>query len=76
MDRPEDMVEHIMVELCPAWPKHRCVLIEAIGDGNLARPAPVETMEQGGPKVCEAVMLAKEVAGHEWINNTIHTIRK
>ena len=55
--------------MCPTWAEHRRVFQEAIGGGNLSRPALVEAMVRGGAKAweaitffCEAVMLAKEVA--------------
>ena len=67
VDRPEDTVEHT-VEVCPAWAEHRRVLTEAIGGGDLSRPALVQAMvrsERAWEAVtsfCEAVMLAKEEA--------------
>ena len=64
------------MEVCPTWAEHRRVLVEAIGGGDLSRPALVEAMVQGGPEArcglveaiksfCEAVLLAKEVAERE-----------
>ncbi|KAJ8716603.1 hypothetical protein PYW07_003230 [Mythimna separata] len=70
VDRPEDTVEHT-VEVCPAWAEHRCVLVEAIGGGDLSRWALVQAMvrsEEGWQAVasyCEAVMLVKEAADRE-----------
>ena len=43
-------MEHT-VELCPASAEHRRVLVEAISDGDLSRPALIEAMVQGGPEV-------------------------
>ena len=68
-DRPEDTVEHT-VQDCPAWAEHRRVLTAAIG-GDLSRPALVSAMLRGETEweavatFCEAVMLAKEMAGRE-----------
>uniref|UniRef100_A0A2H1VMF3 SFRICE_020784 n=1 Tax=Spodoptera frugiperda TaxID=7108 RepID=A0A2H1VMF3_SPOFR len=42
-DRPEDTVEHT-VAVCPAWAEHRQVLRDVVGDGDLSRPALVQTM--------------------------------
>ena len=67
-DGPEDTVEHT-VAVCPAWAEHRRVLVEAIGGGELSRPALVEAMVRSEGEwdavtsFCEAVMLEKEVAG-------------
>ena len=67
VDRPEDTVEHT-VEVCPAWAEHRRVLTEAIGGGDLSRPALVQAMVRSESaweavtSFCEAVMLAKEEA--------------
>ena len=65
-------MEHT-VEACPSWAEHRRYFIELNGGSNLSLPALVEAMVQGGPLVwevvesfCEAVLLAKEVADHEW----------
>ena len=62
-------MEHT-VEVCPAWAEHRRVLVEAIGSGGgLSRPALVQAMVRSEREweavasFCEAVMLAKEVAG-------------
>ena len=69
-DRPEDTVAHT-VEVCPAWAELRRVLVAAIGGGDLSRPALVQTMVRSEREweavtsFCEAVMLAKEVAGRE-----------
>ena len=67
-DGPEDTVEHT-VAVCPAWAEYRRVLVEAIGGGELSRPALVEAMVRSEGEwdavtsFCEAVMLEKEVAG-------------
>ena len=42
-DGPEDTVEHT-VAVSLAWAEHRRVLVEAIGGGELSRPALVEAM--------------------------------
>ena len=34
-------MEHTL-DVCPAWVDHRCILLEAIGGGDLLRPALVE----------------------------------
>ena len=67
-DGPEDTVEHT-VAVCPAWAEYRRVLVEAIGGGELSRPALVQAMIRSEGEweavtsFCEAVMLEKEVAG-------------
>ena len=55
--------------MCPTWAEHRRLLVEAIGGGDLSRPALVEAMVRGGPEVWQAVtsfydavILAKEEA--------------
>ena len=75
-------MEHT-VEVCPAWAEHRRVLVEAIGGGDLSRPALVEAMVRGGPEVweaitsfCEAVMLAKEVVERERLAIDSHLRRR
>ena len=57
VDRLEDTVE-----VCLAWAGHRRVFVEAIGDGDLSRPALVEAMVRGGPEVWEAVTSFCEVS--------------
>ena len=63
-------MEHT-VEVCPAWAEYRRVLEAAIGSGDLSRPALVQAMVRSETEwdavtsFCEAVMLAKEVAGRE-----------
>ena len=42
-------VEHT-VEVCPAWAEHRRVFREAIGGGDLSRPALVEAMVRGAQR--------------------------
>ncbi|PZC75630.1 hypothetical protein B5X24_HaOG205906 [Helicoverpa armigera] len=42
-DSPEDTVDHTVQE-CPAWEGHRWVLVEALGDGDLTRPALVQAI--------------------------------
>uniref|UniRef100_A0A2H1VNV0 SFRICE_024789 n=1 Tax=Spodoptera frugiperda TaxID=7108 RepID=A0A2H1VNV0_SPOFR len=55
--------------VCPAWAEHRRVLRDVVGDGDLSRPALVQTMVRSErdwdavSSFCEAVMLAKEEAG-------------
>ena len=51
----EDTVKHT-VEVCLAWAEHHRVIVEAIGGGDLSRPAQVEAMVRGGPEVWEAPM--------------------
>ena len=66
----EDTVVHI-VTVCPAWAEHRRVLVEAIGGGELSRPALLQAMvrsERGWEAVtsfCKAVVLEMEVAGRQ-----------
>lgn len=63
----EDTVDHT-VQVCPAWEGHRRVLVEAIGSGDLSRPALVQAMVRGEREwdavasFSEAVMLEKETA--------------
>ena len=59
----EDTVEHT-VEVCYAWAEHRRVLHEAIGGGNLSRPALVEAMVQGGAEAWEAKEASRERDRH------------
>ena len=66
-DRPKDTV------VCPAWAEHRRVLLEAIGSGDLSRPALVEAMVWGGgaeaweaiTSFYDAVMLGNQVAARQ-----------
>ena len=72
-------MEHT-VEVCLAWAEHRRVLVEAIGGGDLSRPALVQAMVRSEREweavtsFCEAVMLAKEEAGRvrEWQSSRPH----
>ena len=55
-------MEHT-VEVCPAWAEHRRVLVDAIGGGDISRPALVRGGSEAWQAVtsfCEAVMQAKE----------------
>ncbi|PZC70439.1 hypothetical protein B5X24_HaOG216255, partial [Helicoverpa armigera] len=64
-DSPEDTVDHT-VQVCAAWEGHRRVLVEALGGGDLSRPALIQAMVRGEREwdavasFCEAVMLEKE----------------
>ncbi|PZC81930.1 hypothetical protein B5X24_HaOG211716 [Helicoverpa armigera] len=66
-DSLEDTVDHTVQE-CLAWEGHRRVLVEALGGGDLSRPALVQAMVRGEREwdavasFCEAVMLEKEEA--------------
>ena len=60
------------MEVCPAWVKHRRVLLKTNGSRDLSRDVLVEAIVRGGAEACEAVtfsceavMQAKEVVEHE-----------
>ncbi|PZC86367.1 hypothetical protein B5X24_HaOG209086 [Helicoverpa armigera] len=74
-DSPEDTVDHT-VQKCPAWEGHRRVLVEALGGGDLSRPALVQAMVRGEREwdavasFCEAVMLEKEEAERQRVRTS------
>ncbi|XP_063897094.1 uncharacterized protein LOC135118598 [Helicoverpa armigera] len=74
-DSPEDTVDHTVQE-CPVWEEHRRVLVEALGGGDLSRPALVQAMVWGEREwdavasFCEAVMLEKEEAERQRVRTS------